>query len=419
MSYQALPTPAQVHTAVKPEKQAHQPPLLERVALLTNILPPYLLPVMSHLAQNVGALRIFLSAPTEKNRPWHPNWGDLDVILQKSIRLNVRQQYPQGFAARVELHLPYDTLRLLLRYQPNVVISAQLGFRTIQSVLYRSIFRGSRLVVWVDASEHTEKRVGPLLTILRRLLLRRADAVLVVGKSGRRYLQSLGVPSHRVIEVPYVADTSLFRACDLHRSSAESRRLLYVGQLIDRKGVLPFLQQLIAWTECRPSQTCELWMVGDGPLRSQLEALHLPSNLTAKFFANVSYEHLPSFYAQAGICVLPTLADTWGLVVNEALAAGLPMIGSIYSQAVGELIEHGKNGWKYCPDSPSATHRVLDQALNSSESELAAMRAYSRKSAKHLTPQYAASCFLRAIAMAVSGAHDSRTVSKSCMAGEQ
>jgi len=419
MSYRASPIRGQVHATSEIEIQIDMASLQERVALLTNILPPYLLPVMSELARKIGALRIFLSAPMERDRPWNPNWGELDVRLQKSVRLNVRQKYPQGFAARVELHLPYDTFTQLLRYRPEVVISAQLGFRTLQSVLYRSLFRRSRLVIWVDASEHTEKRVGRLLTILRRTLLRCADAVLVVGKSGRRYLRGLGVSSTRIVEVPYVADTRLFLASGLQRSAMETRRLLYVGQLIARKGILQFLQQLIAWSECHASQTCELWLVGDGPLRPQLEALHTPSNLQVKFFANVPYDHLPGLYAHAGICVLPTLADTWGLVVNEALAAGLPVIGSIYSQAVEELIEHGKNGWKYSPDSPGAAQRVLDQALNSTDSRLAAMRACAYESANHLTPQYAASCFLRAIAIALSKENGSWAVSDSYMAGQR
>jgi glycosyltransferase involved in cell wall biosynthesis len=419
MSYRASPMPAQANMVSEAEIETAAIPLQKRVALLTNILPPYLLPVMSDLAKKVAALRIFLSAPMERDRPWDPNWGELDVTLQKSLCVNVQQKYPQGFATRVERHLPYDTLPLLLRHRPDVVISAQLGFRTIQSIVYRSIIRNSRLVVWVDASEHTEKRVGPLLTILRRFLLRYADAVLVVGKSGRRYLQGLGVLAHRTVEVPYVVDASMFRACDLQRNSQEARRLLYVGQLIARKGIVQFLQELILWTKRHPSQTCEFWLIGDGPLRTQLEALNAPSNLTVKFFANVPYQCLPDFYAQGGICVLPTLADTWGLVVNEALAAGLPVIGSIYSQAVEELIEHGRNGWRYCPDSQGATQRVLDQALNSSDGELAAMRAYARKSANHLTPQYAASCFLRAIAMAVSNSIAPGAETKSYMAGER
>ena len=71
-----------------------------RVALLTNIIPPYLLPVFTQLSQHLGGLRIFLSVPMESNRAWPAQWGSLDVTLQKSFRRVVRQTHPQGFTAR-------------------------------------------------------------------------------------------------------------------------------------------------------------------------------------------------------------------------------------------------------------------------------------------------------------------------------
>ena len=53
---------------------------------------------------------------------------------------------------------------------------------------------------------------------------------------------------------------------------------------------------------------------------------------------------------KVGVLVFPTLADEWGLVVNEALAAGVPVLGSLYSQAVEELVRDGENGWTFRPD---------------------------------------------------------------------
>lgn len=371
-----------------------------RVALLTNILPPYLLPVFTALARQVGSLRILLSAATENERPWSADWNGLDVSIQKSWKLNVRQKHPQGFTAIRERHIPYDTLPRLIAYEPNIVISAQLGFRTVQSIVYRRTNRKSRLIIWVDASEHTEKRIGLAVTIARRQLLRNADAVLVIGRSGGRYLEKLGVSRKRIVEVPYVTDFGPSTGRRAPVNPVPLRRLLYVGRLIDGKGVLPFVRELVLWCMRNTAKSCELWIVGDGARRNEIAQMNIPANLSLTLFGNVPYKSLPNVYAQATVTVLPTLADTWGLVVNESLACGVPVLGSLYSQAVEMLVQHGTNGWTYWPDASESTQRALDQALNVSAEELDRMRVSARESVKNLTPQYAASCFARAIEQA-------------------
>ena len=373
-----------------------------RVALLTNILPPYLLPVFTALARQVGSLRILLSAAMESDRPWPAQWERLDVVVQKSWKLTLRQKHPQGFSAQTERHFPYDTLRRLIAYRPNVVVSSQLGFRTVLSIIYSRLFAMSRLVIWVDASEHTEERIGSALTVVRRRLLRRADAVLIVGSSGRRYLEKLGVPRERLVELPYVTDYSSFSANPVLSKSIPLRRLLYVGQLIDRKGLVPFLRQLVDWCTRNPSKACELWIVGEGPRKNEIAQTDVPASLSLKFFGNISYNSLPAVYAQASITVLPTLADTWGLVVNESLASGVPVLGSLYSQAVEMLVREDKNGWTYRPDLPGDAQRALDHALNITAEDLDRMRVIARESVRHLTPEYAASRFIRAIEQAQS-----------------
>ena len=242
-----------------------------RVVLLTNILPPYLLPVFQAVAHRIASLRILLSVPMESDRPWQARWDGLNVTVQKSVSMSLQQKHPQGFASQVDRHFPYDTLPLLLSFRPDVLISAQLGFRTIQSALYRLLSPRSRLVIWVDGSEHTERAYGPTRTFFRRVLLRCADAVLVIGESGERYIRRLGVPSARIVQVPFVTQMSPFQAMPLQRNKDAERRLLYVGRLVEGKGLVPFVKELVRWIEQHPCEQRELWFVGDGPLRRELQ----------------------------------------------------------------------------------------------------------------------------------------------------
>ena len=375
-----------------------------KAILLTNCITPYALPVWQKLTSSLRSLRLLLSIPMETDRQWERNWDGLDVKIQRSVYAKRKRKHALGFTVTDHLHFPYDSLPLLFRYRPDVVISAQLGFRTLQAVLFRIVRRRSRLVVWVDGSEHTEKGIGQIRTQWRRTLLLAADAVVVIGASGRRYLERIGVPSSKIIQAPQVTDPTAFHQIPLRHGSGAVKRLFYVGRLIEGKGLECFVEELSDWLEEHPGKTCELWFVGDGPLRSKLQQLPVSRGLEIRFFGNIPYHELPGYYAQADVCIVPTLADTWGLVVNEALASGVPVLGSLYSQAVDELIEDGVNGWRFCPDHDGEARKALDRIFHMESNDLDVMRAAARQSVRHLTPEFSAQCFVRAIRLALHGA---------------
>ena len=374
-----------------------------KAILLTNCVTPYTLPVWQKLTSSLMSLRLLLSTPMETDRDWERNWDGLDVKVQRSLYARRNRKHEQGFTVTDHLHFPYDSLPLLFRYNPDVVISAQLGFRTLQAVLFRMVRRRSRLVVLVDGSEHTEKGIGPIRTQWRRTLLRAADAVVVIGASGARYLERIGIPSSKIIQAFQATDPTSFYQIPLREGVEAAKRLLYVGRLIEGKGLEYFVEELSDWLEKNPGKTCELWIVGDGPLRSKLQQLPISRGLEIRFFGNIPYHELPRYYGQADVCIVPTLADTWGLVVNEALASGVPVLGSLYSQAVDELIEDGVNGWRFYPDHDGGARSALDHIFHLKEAELDAMREAARKSIRHLTPEFAAQCFVRAIRLALDG----------------
>lgn len=368
-----------------------------KVCLLTNIIPPYYRPVFEHLQKLVGDLTILVSVPMEPNRDWKPEWGNLSVTVQKCWSYATNWTHEQGFSDEILRHIPYDTLPYLLQERPDVVISIQLGFRTLQAALYRKLFSKSRLVIWTGLSEHTEKGLPRWRILQRKALLRAADAVLVNGTSGKNYLLSLGVPRERIFPEPYCAEISSHLALPLEREPILARRLLYVGQLTTRKGLQQFLIVLSEWLQKHSLERCEFWVAGDGPLRGELEKFPAPPQLRLCFLGSVAYEKLPELYAQGGIFVFPTLADEWGVVVNEALAAGLPILGSLYSQAMEELVQDGLNGWTFRPDHPEEMYGALDRAMTAPEEQLGEMRRAGRERIRLLSPEFGAQCYLAAI----------------------
>jgi glycosyltransferase involved in cell wall biosynthesis len=283
------------------------------------------------------------------------------------------------------VHIPYDTLPELMRERPDLVFSYELGFRSLASALYRCWNRRSRLALCVCVSEHTERGRGGARWLLRRALLRSADAITFNGPSCRRYLESLGVPTHKLFPFSYAADDRVLPSGAPSDTPAPNRSLLVVGQLIERKGIVPVLNSLTAHCQQHPEQTWAVSFIGTGPLEATIRNWRSPANLQLALLGSLPPQELAQNWSRFGVLLFPTLADEWGLVVNEALRAGLPVIGSRYAQASSTLIEPGCNGWVYTPDLSGDLSRCLNDLWHQSAEQLTRMRQASRSSVSHLT----------------------------------
>jgi glycosyltransferase involved in cell wall biosynthesis len=363
---------------------------MARVVFLTNFIPPYLKPVLDTLTRRHGQLRVLVSTPMETNRPWRRDWGGLDVVVQKTVTITGKWRHPRGFSEPTEVHFPYDTVAQLRKYSPAVVISTEMGFRTMAAILYTKLHRQAKVIVWTEVNESTEHGRGTARKLIRKCIGKQAHGFLALGTHGVHYVENLGVDHKRIFKLLYATDVRRFDAARPERSNAAAKRLLYVGQLIERKGLTQLMAALRRWAENHSEERLELLIAGDGPLRPTIHAMNLPRNFCCSFLGSVSYEELPGVYGRAGIFAFPTLADTWGLVVNEAMAAGLPVLGSTYSQAVQEMVTDGVSGWTFRPDDRDELYGKIERAMSSSTAALNQMRRCARVRALELTPEHVA-----------------------------
>lgn len=356
-----------------------------RVALLTNFLPIYRVPLLECIADHVCQLRVFLSVRMEGNREWPVFWGRLDVVVHRSITITRSFRNTHGYVDQTYTHIPYDTLPILWSYKPDVIMSSELGIRTLLARVYKILRPTTKLIVWATLSERTEESCGAIRKVLRRWLLRGADAVYVNGASGTRYIQSMGYDG-LITVAPYAADSRAFLDPGT-RQRGDTVRMLYTGQLVERKGVYPFLQCLARWCSAHPERSVQLSVVGNGDQLDLLKRVSLPPNLQVDFKGSMKFEQLPSQYHGSDLYVYPTLADEWGLVVNEAMIAGLPVLGSRYSQAVEELVKEGVNGWLFTPTSEQDTYDAIECALGSDAETLDAMSRCAVETVADITQQ--------------------------------
>lgn len=370
-----------------------------KVALLTNFIPPYRLGLLEKLAGSVSELKVFVSTEMEKNRSWERDHGSLDVEVQKTWSYTKNWKNENGYAEKSTIHIPRNAIRLLKKTNPDLVVSSELGLRSLMASIYCKR-KKKPLVLWLTLSERTETSRKGIRTYLRKHLLKSASAVLGNGKSCERYIRSLGYEKE-VFFVPYTTD--------LPEESMEISvkkdplTLLFVGQLITRKGVKEMVSALAKWGE-NSENAIRLIVAGDGPERDQLDKLNSLPKVELEAMGNVEYDELGELYRQSDMMIFPTLGDEWGVVVNEALVHQVPVIGSLYSQAVEELIIDGKNGWLFYPDKEDEFEKVLAESLNISSEELLEMKKSCLPALQKVTVDVAAVNMLDAMESVINKA---------------
>jgi 1,2-diacylglycerol 3-alpha-glucosyltransferase len=318
-----------------------------RLAVIVNMVAPYTKPLFERIARSDECELLVVSETTmERDRRWEPERNlPFDHVLLDSWTLDLAWLAAgSGFRTRFDtyLYVPKRPLGPLAEFRPDVVVAGGSGIwsspANIAALAARQR-RGWAFVPWwgsFDRQQPTWPRrvANPWV----RRFMRTADACLAYGSRHVRDLVAMGVDEDRVAVAPITAlvpDRMPERTWP--RSAAETR-FLFVGRLIERKGLEVLLQAFARF----PGG--ELWIAGDGPLR-QTAAAAASQGGRIRLLGHVDGKDLPAVYAQVDALVVPSLYEPWGLVVHEGLGNGLPVIASNQVAAADDLVEGGVNGY--------------------------------------------------------------------------
>ena len=225
------------------------------------------------------------------------------------------------------------------------------------------------------------------------------------GKAHVDYLLQLGFKRERIAGFYDVVDNDLFgdgtRTLRLQSTELRPQKyFLYVGRLAAEKNVGALLQSWMRYRE--NGGTWPLVLVGDGPEAAVLqEAANASSYGAHVLFPGLksSRELLP-FYAFAGCFVLPSTREPWGLVVNEAMAAGLPVLVSSRCGCAPDLVTEGLNGFTFDPANAATLTSLLHRVENLAPEQLTRMSEASRV----IIRDYSPARFGRSVASIVAAA---------------
>ena len=315
-----------------------------RVVVVTEIIAPYRIPVFNALAerQEVDLHVIFLSETDTSMRQWRV-YSD-EIRFSNEVLPSWRGRF--GKYNVLVNHRVADALR---RARPEVIVCG--GYNYLASWQAQRWARQNRVrfLLWCESTASDRRGEHVLVESLKESFLRGCDGFVVPGRSALEYVRSLGAPSERVFVAPNAVDTNLFASGEKTvRGQAEqvrqelglpARYFLFVGRLVEAKGVFDLLE---GYSLLRPELRSEVGLVfaGDGPRRAQLEALAREIYPGAVHFPGfVHREELANYYGLAECLVLPTHSDTWGMVVNEAMACGLPVICTDVAGCAADLVK--------------------------------------------------------------------------------
>lgn len=312
----------------------------KKLAILTNLVAPYRLPIYRMLAEHFDTL--VLHGGTEANREW-----SLDIPEHLKVKkvwtyqvLGKKKIGVDGVSDTTYLHLNLGLLWSLPQFKPDVIVTNEMGVRTLVALLYGKLMRVP-VWVWWGGTLHSERNITSSRKRLRARMARHIQRWISYGQTSTEYLVSIGARRDEILQIQNCVPQETFvakpDAAEHWFEDDPGPVLLCVGQLIRRKGVDKLIEA--CGRAAARGHEFTLVLVGNGPERALLE--HLASVRGVKNFRilpNQNQKTLNAIYRAADLFVLPTLEDNWGLVVNEAMWAGLPVLCSEYAGCAPELL---------------------------------------------------------------------------------
>ena len=306
-----------------------------KLALVVNEPPPYRIPVFNRVAAHAGVtLKVIFCCRREPNRHWDlPPMAFDHAFLREHIR-TVNGRY---------IHNNPDVLLALTRFRADVVIGNGLNPTHLYAVAWSMACRRA-YVPMTDGTLASEKALGPVHRRLRKFVYGRARSAIAASRGGLALYRSYGVPHDRCYLSCLCIDNRRYRPG--HPAPQRTWDFIFCGRLEPGKSPEFALEVALRCAQ-RMARRVRLLFVGSGSLEPALRQRAAASHawVDVHFHGFARQDALPALYRSAKIFLFPTRADVWGVVANEACAAGLPVLTTPHAGVSGELVIDGKNGY--------------------------------------------------------------------------
>jgi len=371
-----------------------------RIAVLWGELPTYLTACLETLQSryHVDLVVVRMASSNFLPSETHPYQESAFVGLQKKLMWD--HLGSDEAQRRTGLQAYMDD------FQPQVVLAGNWAHSPYVTLLPRLRKQGAIVIGCMDNQWRGTYRQWLMILLRRRWLQDRFDYLWVPGERQAQYATRLGFGADRQLYGLYVCDSRQFSAVANARFSQIGhkadwpRRFLFVGRFVEQKGIGDLLKAYCLYRS-RVSDPWFLHCIGGGPLENLLRS---ETGVIVEDFRQPS--ELVGAFEQAGIFVLPSRSEPWGVVAHEAATAGLPLICSSECGASVEILQDGYNGFLFKPGDMCGLARLLEYCA-SETLDLELMGRRSAHIAQRLTREHWAD-YLAEMLQLKTGIHLSR-----------
>lgn len=310
-----------------------------KVTLITNYCPPYRLPVFEALSSKSYSVKFVF---TEKDST-RDNFGNLvSYVCKRRFEL-----------ASILLRADFDVLVINFPFLTNYVsgLHAYLAAKTLRR----------KLVFWVEEWAEPVTLTRRLVRPLLKYMARHSDALVVCGTAAKDHMLSYGVSPNKIFLAPNAS--KIERPSIIQNTELKSQFvILFLGRLVKIKGVSYLIEAFSRLEKNLPQ--IRLWVVGEGPLKSQLENLATELGIENIDFKAASGDDRAYYYRNCDLFVLPSIwqpdhCEAWGMVVNEAMEFGKPIIVTDAVGAFPDLVKGGINGFVVKNSDSEALYQAM------------------------------------------------------------
>lgn len=323
-----------------------------KVLFLTNIPSPYRVDFFNELGKYCELTVAFEGEnATDRDKKWKAS----EVQNFKAIFL-------RGVRTKSDQFLCLDIFKVIKEGFDRIIVG---GYSTPTGMLAIEFMRLHKIPFWIEADGGMISQDSAIKYQVKKHFISAASGWFSSGKVTTDYFVHYGANANKVYTYPFTslkaediaADTPTVeeKNCLRNKLNMRNKVVLTVGQFIHRKGFDVLLE---AWKDC--SKDAELYIVGAEPTE-EYQRIKEKLKLNNVYFVGFkTKDQLKQYYKAADLFVLPTREDIWGLVVNEAMANGLPVITTDRCVAGLELVEDDKNGYIV----PVENSEILAQKIN-------------------------------------------------------
>lgn len=324
--------------------------------------------------------------------------GDHVSILDSEKRLVFGKGGNTTFAnATLTIKSVKGLTKKIKEINPDIIIVEGFGSWAPYGIKHAWLHR-KKLLMFYERTKYVERNAPWYRKLYRMIIGRTVNHFLINGMQTEEYLnddlhlkntpKTLGVMCadsfnlrKQVTETPIDIVKSTKERLGI---SKQGLTFLFVGQLVERKGIK---ELLAVWNNhIKKYPNDHLVVIGTGVLKEHLIKKY-NSEKGIHIMGGISYDKLPLYYALSNVFIMPTLEDNWCLVLPEAMACGLPVACSIYNGGTAELIKDGVNGYSFDPLNKKS---ILDTLEAFHQHDLQTMGKHSIEIESNFTPDKAA-----------------------------